>query len=61
MKSVKSVNPFQSPPEWLSRAGVIQTIVKAHGGELKVEPKPARAGKDGEGEGCEFVVQLPIV
>ena len=26
-------------------------IVKAHGGELKVEPK--------EGEGCEFIIQLP--
>jgi signal transduction histidine kinase len=27
-------------------------IVKAHGGELRVETK--------EGEGCEFVVQLPV-
>jgi two-component system, NtrC family, sensor kinase len=27
-------------------------IVKAHGGELKVETK--------EGEGCEFKIQLPI-
>ena len=34
---------------------VIQTIddiVKAHGGELKVETK--------EGEGSEFIIQLPI-
>ena len=28
-------------------------IVKAHGGELKVETK--------EGEGSEFIIQLPIV
>ena len=47
MKSVKSINPFKS---------VIQTmydIVKAHGGELKVETK--------EGEGSEFIIQLPFV
>ena len=47
MKSVKSTNPCKS---------VIQTIydiVKAHGGELRVETK--------EGEGSEFSVQLPIV
>ena len=46
-KSVQSVNPFQS---------VIQTsydIIKAHGGEIKVETK--------EGEGTEFVIQLPFV
>ena len=45
MKSVKSINPCKS---------VIQTsydIVKAHGGELKVETK--------EGEGSEFIIQLP--
>ncbi|MBI2731578.1 MAG: hypothetical protein HYX40_12660 [Sphingobacteriales bacterium] len=43
-------------------------IVKAHGGELKVETKPAparsgsggRAGSDGENEGSEFIIQLPI-
>ena len=47
MKSVKSINPCKS---------VIQTsydIVKAHGGELKVETK--------EGEGAEFIVQLPVI
>ena len=47
MKSVKSLNQFKS---------VIQTvydIVKAHGGELKVETN--------EGEGTEFIVQLPVV
>ena len=46
-KSVKSINPCKS---------VIQTIydiVKAHGGEIKVETK--------EGEGCEFIIQLPVV
>lgn len=36
-------------------------IVKAHGGELKVETKPASAGTDGEGEGTAFVIQLPLV
>ena len=53
IKSVQSINPFKS---------VIQTIydiVKAHGGELKVETKPARAGSDGEGEGATFIIQLP--
>jgi two-component system, NtrC family, sensor kinase len=34
-------------------------IVKAHGGELKVETKPARAGTDGEEEGSEFTIILP--
>ena len=46
-KSVKSINQCQS---------VIQTnydIIKAHGGELKVETK--------EGEGTEFIIQLPVV
>ncbi len=46
MKSVKSSNPCKS---------VIQTkeiIVKAHGGELKVETK--------EGEGTVFTIHLPI-
>jgi len=47
MKSVKSIHPCKS---------VIQTIydiVKAHGGEIKVETK--------EGEGSEFVIQLPYI
>jgi len=46
-KSVQSVHLSKS---------VIQTsydIVKAHGGEIKVETK--------EGEGSEFIIQLPIV
>ena len=45
MKSVKSINPCKS---------VIQTsydIIKAHGGEIRVETK--------EGEGSEFIIQLP--
>ena len=34
-------------------------ITKGHGGELKVESSPAgRAGK--EGEGCEFIIRLPL-
>ena len=57
MKSVKSIYPCKSLPAPRRRqAGVIQTmydIVKAHGGELNVETK--------EGEGSEFVIQLPIV
>ncbi len=46
MKSVKSINQCKS---------VIQTsydIIKAHGGEIKVETT--------EGEYTEFVMQLPI-
>ena len=45
-ESVRSINPFKS---------VIQTtydIVKAHDGQLKVETK--------EGEGSEFIIQLPM-
>jgi len=34
-------------------------IIKAHGGEIKVETPPdGRAGK--EGEGSEFIIQLPV-
>ena len=47
MKSVKSINPIKS---------VIQTsydIVKAQGGEIKVETR--------EGEGTEFIILLPFV
>ena len=47
MKSVQSIHPCKS---------VIQTIydiIKAHGGELTVETK--------EGEGSEFIIQLPVV
>jgi signal transduction histidine kinase len=46
IKSVKSINPCRS---------VIQTsydIIKAHGGEIKVNTK--------EGEGSEFIIQLPV-
>ena len=46
-KSVQSINPCPS---------VIQTIydiVEAHGGELKVETE--------DGEGSEFIIQLPVV
>ena len=54
MKSVKSINPFKS---------VIQTsydIIKAHGGELKVETKEARPDDPvGRGEGDEFIIELP--
>ena len=45
LKSVKSGNPFKS---------VIQTIydiIKAHGGEIKVESK--------EGQGTEFIIMIP--
>ena len=47
MKSVKSINLCKS---------VVQTIydiIKAHGGELKIESK--------EGEGSEFIIILPMV
>ena len=51
-KSVKSINPYKSP-DWIG-TGVIQTsydIVKVHCGELVLKSK--------EGEGTEFVIQLP--
>ncbi len=46
MKSVKSIHPIKS---------VIQTsydIVKAHGGELKVETK--------DSEGSAFIINIPV-
>ena len=46
-KSVKSIHPYKS---------VIQTmyvVIKAHGGEIKVENK--------EREGAEFTIQLPVI
>lgn len=45
-KSVKSIHPCKSVIQ------IIYDIVKAHGGEIKVETK--------EGEGSEFIIQLPI-
>ena len=47
IKSVKSLNP------WKSVIQTIYDIVKAHGGEIKVQSK--------EGEGSEFIVQLPVL
>jgi signal transduction histidine kinase len=35
-------------------------IVKAHGGELKVDSKPTHAGTDGENEGTVFTLILPM-
>jgi signal transduction histidine kinase len=52
-ESVKSINPFKS---------VIQTsydIVKAHGGELKVETKEEEGLPAGQ-TGSLFTIQLPI-
>ena len=52
-KSVKSVHLCEIPA--CRQAGVIQTnydIVKAHGGELKVESV--------ENQGTEFIVEIPI-
>ena len=46
MKSVESINPFESAIQ------TIYDIVKAHGGEIKVETK--------EGEGSEFKILLPV-
>ena len=54
IKSVKSINQCKSLPR--RQTGVILTsydIVKAHGGDLKVESE--------EGEGSEFIIVLPIV
>ena len=37
-------------------------ILKAHGGELKVETKEARPDEPvGRGEGSEFIIQLSVV
>ena len=47
MKSVQSINPIKSVIQ------IIYDIVKAHGGEFKVETK--------DGEGSEFIIQLPVV
>ena len=47
MKSVKSINPIKSV------ILTIYDIIKAHGGEIKVETK--------EGEGSEFIIVLPVV
>jgi signal transduction histidine kinase len=38
----------------------IYDIVKAHGGEIKVETKSTRSGNDGENEGTVFTVILPL-
>ena len=46
MKSVKSINPIESV------ILTIYDIVKAHGGEIKVEQE--------EGVRTEFIVNLPI-
>ena len=56
-KSVKSINPYKS---------VIQTsydIIKAHGGQLKVETKVEEGNSDtfGKGQGAEFIIQLPFI
>ena len=47
MKSVKSVNPTESV------ILTIYDIIKAHGGEIKVEQE--------EGVRTEFIIQLPVV
>ncbi|MEO8710774.1 MAG: hypothetical protein ABI405_01560 [Parafilimonas sp.] len=55
MKSVQSINPFKS---------VIQTscdIVKAHGGEIKVETKDGVADPGSSGKGTTFIIQLPVI
>ena len=54
IKSVKSINQCKSLP--CRQAGVILTsydIVKAHGGEIRVETE--------DGQGSEFIIHLPIV
>lgn len=55
IKSVQSINPFKSlPAPRLRQAGVIQTIydiVKANGGELKVETLSTEAAAQAEKEG----------
>ena len=47
MKIVKSINQCKSV------ILTIYDIIKAHGGEIKVETK--------EGEGSEFIIHLPFI
>jgi light-regulated signal transduction histidine kinase (bacteriophytochrome) len=47
IKSVKSINPCKSMIQ------TIYDIIKAHGGDIRVETK--------EGEGSEFIIQIPVV
>ncbi len=47
IKSVQSIHPCPSVIQ------ISYDIVKAHGGELKVETK--------ESEGSKFVIQIPVV
>ena len=46
MKSVKSINQCKSVFQ------TIYDIIKAHGGEIKVETK--------EGDGTAFIISLPV-
>ena len=38
-------------------------IIKAHGGQIKVETKVEEGNTDtfGKGEGAEFIIQLPFI
>ena len=60
----KILQPFFTTKKGTEGTGlglsITHDIVKAHGGELKVETKTARAGSDGEGAGSTFVIQIPI-
>ncbi len=54
MKSVKSPNQCKSVVK------TINDIIKAHGGEIKVETKEGEGLPAGEA-GTEFIIQLPVV
>jgi signal transduction histidine kinase len=60
----KILQPFFTTKKGTEGTGlglsITHDIVKAHGGELKVETKTARAGSDKEGEGSTFVIQIPL-
>ena len=56
MHNKKSLSVFTTKPTGQGTAlglSLSYDIVKAHGGELKVETK--------EGKGSEFIIQLPVV
>ncbi len=60
----KILQPFFTTKKGTEGTGlglsITHDIVKAHGGELKVETKTARAGSDGERAGSTFIIQLPM-
>jgi signal transduction histidine kinase len=59
----KILQPFFTTKKGTEGTGlglsITNDIIKAHGGELKVETKVADPGTSGKGEGTTFIVQIP--